>query len=114
MFCSAIDSNPRLARCDLAGENCVTIASGVMVTTGLAVDRRNDNVYYTDTLLDYIYVVTVDGERHRIVVRYYSDSRSSIVVQRFTECCSLMNFTLPLTFIWKVTSVYVSGAQIEH
>ena len=40
-----------------------------MVTTGLTVDRLSDYVYYVDSVLDYIYAVTVDGEDHRIIVR---------------------------------------------
>ena len=70
MFCSDIGANARLARCDLFGSKCFTIASNVMVTTGLAVDRLTGLVYFTDTLLDYIYVVTEMGEDKQIVVRY--------------------------------------------
>ena len=70
MFCSDIGANARLARCDLFGNECVTIAINVMVTTGLAVDRLSGLVYFTDTLLDYIYVVTETGEDKQIIVRF--------------------------------------------
>ena len=70
MFVSDVSFESRLARCDLSGANCVTITTGVMVTTGLTVDRRTDYVYYTDSVLDYIFAVTVDGKDNRIIVRY--------------------------------------------
>ena len=72
MFCSDIGANARLARCDLFGNECVTIATNAMVTTGLAVDRFSGLLYFTDTLLDYIYVVTENGEDKQIVVRFFS------------------------------------------
>ena len=71
MFCSNIGANARLARCDLFGNKCVTIATNAMVTTGLAVDRLSGLVYFTDTLLDYIYVVMETGEDKQIVVRFF-------------------------------------------
>ena len=69
MFCSDISANGRLARCDLFGNKCATIATRAMITTGLAVDRLSGLVYFTDTKLDYIYVVTATGEDKQIVVR---------------------------------------------